>query len=59
MQIPRAALFSCLSNLALQAFCVAKHETRDDLDFSKLKDGNALICDFPFCPLGPAARETS
>ena len=46
MQILRAALFSWLGNLALQAIRVAKHETGNDLAFSKLKDANALIVDF-------------
>jgi hypothetical protein len=49
MQILRAALFSWLGNLALQAIRVAKHETRNDFAFSKLEDGNALIVDLPSC----------
>ncbi len=48
-QIRRAALFSWLSNLALQAFRVPEHIPRNDLAFSKLKDGNALIGDFLIC----------
>jgi len=37
MAHPPAAFFSCLKHLALQAFCVAKRETRDDLSVSKMQ----------------------